>query len=75
MISKLIIEFLLTKTELSEEELLKAYDDFHEKYPEGEINKTQFLAQSKVSPLVTRLVLKFPSAGRQVHCLCLVPSV
>ena len=73
--SKLIIEFLLTKTELSEEELLKAYDDFHEKYPEGEINKTQFLAQSKVSPLIARLVLKFPSAGRQVHCLCLVPSV
>ena len=41
MFSELIIEFLLTKTELSEEELLKAYDDFHEKYPEGEINKTQ----------------------------------
>ena len=44
-----LVEFLQTKTELSEEEILVAYDHFHEKYPSGEINKQEFLVQSKVS--------------------------
>ena len=45
-----LVEFLQTKTELGEEEILVAHDNFHEKYPSGEINKQEFLIQSKVSP-------------------------
>ena len=44
---KELVEFLATKTDLTEEELLEAHDDFHEKYPSGEINKKEFLEQSK----------------------------
>ena len=44
-----LVEFLQTKTELSEEEILVAHDNFHEKYPSGEISKQEFLLQSKVS--------------------------
>ena len=44
-----LVEFLQTKTELSEEEILLAYDHFHEKFPSGEITKQEFLIQSKVS--------------------------
>ena len=43
-----LVEFLATKTDLTEEELLISYDEFHENYPSGEINKKEFLAQSKV---------------------------
>ena len=44
-----LCEFLATKTDLTEEELLTSHGEFHEKYPAGEINKKQFLEQSKVS--------------------------
>ena len=44
-----LVEFLQTKTELSEEEILLAYDHFHEKFPSGEITKQEFLIQSKAS--------------------------
>ena len=44
-----LCEFLATKTDLTEEELLTSHEEFHEKYPAGEINKKQFLEQSKVS--------------------------
>ena len=45
---KELVEFLATKTDLTEDELLVSYDEFHEKYPSGEINKKEFLEQSKV---------------------------
>ena len=32
-------------------QLLQAYDDFHAKYPDGEINKEQFMEVSKVTIL------------------------
>ena len=44
-----LVEFLQTKTELGEEEILVAHDNFYEKYPSGEITKREFLIQSKVS--------------------------
>ena len=31
-------------------QLLLAYDDFYAKYPDGEINKEQFMEVSKVEP-------------------------
>ena len=44
-----MIQALLLKTDLNEEELNQAYDDFYSKYPEGELNESQFLRESKVS--------------------------
>ena len=44
-----MIEALLQKTELSEDELIEAYDKFYEVYPCGEINEQEFLKISKVS--------------------------
>ena len=46
---KALIESLMAKTDLLEEEILAAYDDFYEKYPKGEITEKQFLQQSTVS--------------------------
>ena len=43
-----LCEFLATKMDLTEEELLTLHEEFHEKYPSGEINKKQFLEQSTV---------------------------
>ena len=43
-----LVESLLAKTDLSEEEIILAYEDFYEKYPSGEITEKQFLQQSKV---------------------------
>ena len=43
-----MIQALLLKTDLNEEELNQAYDDFYSKYPEGELNEAQFLRESKV---------------------------
>lgn len=43
-----LIEFLSVKVEMTTEELLAHYDTFHEAYPSGEINKKEFLEQSKV---------------------------
>ena len=48
-----LLESLGSKIGVSEEEILTAYEEFHEKYPGGVINKTQFLAQSKVGPEIT----------------------
>ena len=45
---KAMVEALMSKTELTEEEILAAYDDFFEKYPSGEITEKQFLQQSTV---------------------------
>ena len=45
---KELVESLMAKTDLMEEEILAAYEDFYEKYPRGEINEKQFLQQSKV---------------------------
>ena len=44
-----MIQALLLKTDLNEEELNQAYDDFYSKYPEGELNEAQFLRESKVN--------------------------
>lgn len=33
-------------------QLLQAYDDFHAKYPDGEINKEQFMEVSKVKMII-----------------------
>ena len=70
-----LVEFLQTKTELSEEEILVAYDHFHEKYPSGEINKQEFLIQSKVSPDRRWVRLTALHVGRSVHSGGSVPSV
>ena len=43
-----MIERLLQKTEMSEEELNEAYDGFYEMFPCGEINEQEFLQISKV---------------------------
>ena len=43
-----MIQALLLKTDLNEEELNEAYDVFYSKYPEGELNEDQFLRESKV---------------------------
>ena len=70
-----LLEFLRTKIDLSEEEILIAYDEFHKKYPAGEINKTQFLAQSKVSPNLTVEILISDYVGRTVYSRGPVQSV
>ena len=43
-----MIKALLLKTDLNEDELNQAYDDFYSKYPDGELNEAQFLRESKV---------------------------
>ena len=43
-----IVTSLITKTDLSEEELFAAYDEFPEKYATGCISEKQFLQISKV---------------------------
>ena len=48
-----LIEFLSVKTEMTTDELLVHYDQFHDTYPSGEINKKEFLEQSKVQYLST----------------------
>ena len=45
---KELVESLVAKTDLLEEEILAAYEEFYEKYPSGEITEKQFLQQSKV---------------------------
>ena len=45
---KALVESLMAKTDLLEEEILAAYEDFYEKYPKGEITEKQFLQQSTV---------------------------
>ena len=45
---KELVESLVAKTDLEEEEILAAYEEFYEKYPSGEITEKQFLQQSKV---------------------------
>ena len=44
-----MIQALLLKTDLNEDELNEAYDVFYSKYPDGELNEDQFLKESKVS--------------------------
>ena len=46
-----MIQALLLKTDLNEEELNETYDVFYSKYPEGELNEAQFLRESKVRPM------------------------
>ena len=45
---KALVKSLVAQTELCEEEILEAYEEFYEKYPNGEITKKQFLEQSTV---------------------------
>jgi len=53
-----LVEFLATKTDLTEEELLISYDEFHENYPSGEINKKEFLAQSKAGMFLAEALFR-----------------
>ena len=46
---KALVESLVAKTDLLEEEILAAHEEFYEKYPTGEITEKQFLEQSTVS--------------------------
>ena len=46
---KALVESLVAKTDLLEEEILAAHEEFYEKYPSGEITEKQFLQQSTVS--------------------------
>ena len=43
-----LVESLVAKTDLLEDEILAAYEEFYEKYPGGEISEEQFLQQSTV---------------------------
>ena len=43
-----LVESLVAKTDLLEDEILTAYEEFYEKYPDGEISEEQFLKQSTV---------------------------
>ena len=45
---KELVATLVSKTDKSEEDVLAAYDKFHEKFPSGEINEIEFLKESKV---------------------------
>ena len=45
---QLMISVLMVKCNLSEEELLKAYDDFYTDYPDGVISKEKYIASIKV---------------------------
>ena len=51
MTSIILPKALLAKTELGEEELNEAYDDFYQVYPGGEISEQEFLQISKVNGL------------------------
>lgn len=53
-----LVEFLSTKTDLTEEELLVAHDDFHERYPSGEINKKEFLEQSRAGMFLAEALFR-----------------
>ena len=46
---KKLVESLVAKTDLLEEEILAAYEEFYEKYTKGVITEKQFLQQSKVA--------------------------
>ena len=52
---KELVESLVAKTDLLEEEILAAYEDFYDKYPSGEITEKQFLQQSKVNWLLSSI--------------------
>lgn len=56
---KELIESLSVKIKVPEEELLLMWDEFHEKYPEGEISETQFLETSKAGFLAESLFRVF----------------
>jgi len=56
---KELIEALVVKTKMEEEELLLAYDEFYAKYPDGEINKEQFMEVSKAGFLAESLFRVF----------------
>ena len=45
---KELVATLVGKTEMSEENILAAFDDFNEEYPKGKISEKQFVNQSKV---------------------------
>ena len=51
-----MIERLLQKTELTEEELNESYDGFYEMFPCGEINEQEFLQISKVNNILSILL-------------------
>ena len=56
---KELITSLMEKCKLSEEYVLSAYDQFHEKYPSGEITQTQFVEQSKAGIMAESLFRVF----------------
>ena len=63
---KELVESLLAKTDLSEEEIILAYEDFHEKYPSGEITEKEFLQQSKVD-LIAKHTHRLKEKQKRVH--------
>merc|ERR1712110_988407 len=54
-----MIQALLAKTELGEEELNEAYDDFYQVYPGGEISEQEFLQISKAGVMAQSLFRVF----------------
>ena len=56
---KELITSLMAKCDLNEEDVTAAYDDFHEKYPNGEISQEQFVAQSQAGILAESLFRVF----------------
>ena len=55
-----IVKILMKKCDNKEEDILKAWDEFHDKHDKGIISKEDFLA-SQVSGGVTSLTLCFTS--------------
>ena len=53
-----IVQILMKKCDNKEEDILKAWDEFHEKHDKGIITKEDFLA-SQVYSGVTSLILCF----------------
>ena len=48
---KELVSALVAKCEMTEEEVLKAYDEFHEKNKKGVIGKEEFVSSRKVTIL------------------------
>ena len=53
-----LCESLVSKTDLTAEELIIAHEEFHEKYPSGEINKKQFLDQSTAGTFLAEALFR-----------------
>jgi len=56
---KELVTSLMAKCNMSEEQVLAAYDEFYAKYPSGEITQTQFIEQSSAGIIAESLFRVF----------------